>query len=112
MAKGNTDDESGKLVLKYNTNQSGAGETRRPINIPACYSDYFKLTYHEEYDLYIHFSKESWNGRIKACRGIGASLTEEEISKWEQGHIEMLKSIAPQEFDILHYVAIAELTKR
>jgi hypothetical protein len=39
-------------------------------------------------------------------------LTEEEISKWEQGHIEMLKSIAPQEFDILHYVAIAELTKR
>lgn len=104
--------ESEKLVLKYNPNWSGAGEKRHPINIPACYRDYFELTYHEEYDLYIHFNKESWNGRIKACRGIGASLPENEINKWEQEHMEMLERIALQEFDVLHYVAMAELTRR
>lgn len=43
----------------------------------------------------VHFIRESWNRRMKACRGIGASLTEQEI--------------APDAFDILHYGAIAEL---
>jgi ubiquinone/menaquinone biosynthesis C-methylase UbiE len=33
--------ESEKLVLKYNPHWSGAGATRRPIDIPACYSEYF-----------------------------------------------------------------------
>jgi nicotinamide-nucleotide amidase len=37
----------------------------------------------EEYKLSIPFTRESWNGRMKACRGVGASLTEKEISDWE-----------------------------
>ncbi len=48
---------------------------------------------------------------MKACRGIGASLTEKEISMWEQEHMTLLEQIAPNEFDILHYAAIAELKK-
>jgi len=104
--------ESERLVLKYNPKWSGAGGTRSPIDIHACYRDYFELAYSEEYDLYVHFTRESWNGRMKACRGIGASLPEEEIIKWEREHMEMLERIAPQEFDVLHYVAMAELTKR
>ncbi len=55
---------------------------------------------------------KSWNGRIKACRGIEASLTTEEIAKWEQEHMELLERIAPAEFNILHYGAIAELKKK
>ena len=55
---------------------------------------------------------EGWNGRIKACRGIGASLTGKEISMREQEHRELLERIAPNEFDILHYGAIAELKKQ
>ncbi len=49
---------------------------------------------------------------MKACRGIGASLAEKEISIWEQEHRTLLEHIAPNEFDILHYGAIAELKKR
>lgn len=60
----------------------------------------------------IAFTRESWNGRIKACRGIGASLTNEEISMWEQEHKEFLKRIAPDKFYILHYGAMAELKKK
>ena len=33
----------------------------------------------------------------------------EKISGWEQGHITLLEQIALDEFDILHYAAIAEL---
>lgn len=67
------------------------------------------LVYHKEYPLEVHFTRESWNGRMKACRAIGASLAEHEISAWEQEHIKLLSEIAPAEFDILHYGAIAEL---
>lgn len=100
---------SEKLVLKYSPEWSGAGETIHPIFIPDCYKGKFELVYHEEYPLMVHFTRKSWNGRMKACRGIGASLTEQEISLWEQEHIKLLDEIAPVEFDVLHYGAIAEL---
>ena len=97
------------LVLKYSPDWSGAGETIHQLHIPACYNEKFELTYHEEYPLKVHFTRESWHGRIKSCRGIGASLSEDEISAWEQEHIKLLWEIAPEEFDILHYGAAAEL---
>lgn len=46
---------------------------------------------------------------MKACRGVGASLAVNEISAWEREHLKMLNEIAPPEFDVLHYMAIAEL---
>lgn len=104
--------ESEKLILKYNPEWSGAGETVHPIFIPDCYTKHFKLVYREEYPVKIHFTRESWNGRLKACRGIGASLSETEVNQWEQEHMKMLSETVPEEFDILHYCAIAELKKK
>lgn len=103
---------SEQLVLKYNPNWSGAGEKPHPIYIPDCYKEKFEPVYHEEFTLKVPFTRESWNGRMKACRGIGASLPEKEISIWEQEHRKLLAQIAPDKFDILHYGAIAELKKR
>lgn len=103
---------SENLVLKYNPNWSGAGETMHQIEIPGCYRENFELVYHEEYTLKVPFTRDSWNGRMKACRGVGASLTEKEISMWEQEHRKLLEQIAPNQFDIIHYGAIAELKKK
>ena len=100
---------SEKLVLKYNPKWSGAEEKMHPIFIPDCYNENFELIYHEEYPLNVHFTRASWNGRMKACRGVGASLSEEEVSAWENEHKRLLVEIAPDEFEILHYGAIAEL---
>ena len=80
-----------------------------PIFIPECYSENFDLVFHEEYQLNIHFTRESWNGRMKACRGVGASLSEQDIASWEAEHMNLLSEIASDEFDILHYAATAEL---
>ena len=104
--------ESEKLVLKYSPEWSGARETMHPIFIPECYKEKFDLIYHDEYKLNVKFTRESWNGRMKACRGVGASLTSEEIQSWEKEHLELLEKIAPEEFEILHYAAIAELKKK
>lgn len=100
---------SEKLVLKFSPKWSGAGEKVHPIFIPDCYIKEFELVNHEEYPLDVHFTRESWNGRMKACRAIGALLTEGEIAVWEQEHMKLLTEIAPDEFNILHYGAIVEL---
>lgn len=103
--------ESEKLVLKYNPDWSGAGETVHPIWIPDCYKEKFELAYHEEFLLHVPFTRESWNGRMKACRGIGASLSERQIADWEEEHKKLLVQIAPEKFEVLHYGAIAELKR-
>lgn len=103
---------SENLVLKYNPSWSGFGETKHPIDIPKCFGEYFETAYHEEYLLNVPFTREIWNGRMKSCRGIGASLSQSEIEKWEREHMELLENKAPDRFDILHYAAIAELKKR
>ena len=99
------------LVLKYSPKWSGAGETMHPIFIPECYKNDFELTWHEEYKLTVHFTRDSWNGRMKSCRGVGASLSPDKIKLWEQEHLKMLSSFPP-EFDILHYAAMEELAMK
>ena len=56
--------------------------------------------------------KESWHGRMKASRGVGASLSEEELEKWDEEHRELLDEIAPEQFEVLHYAALAVLKKK
>lgn len=100
---------SEELVLKYNPKWSGCGETVHPIFIPELYYEKFELVYRGEYPLNVRFTRESWNGRMKACRGVGASLNEKQIADWESEHLALLEKIAPPEFDIRHYAAMAEL---
>lgn len=101
--------ESEKLVLKYNPNWSGGGETVKPIDIPDEIKKYFELTYNEEYKIDIPFTRESWHGRMRTCRGTGASLSAEALREWDREHRELLMKIAPEKFTVLHYAAIAEL---
>lgn len=103
--------ESERLVLEYNPEWTGCKETRHEIFIPEVYDGFFRRVNSEVFDVKVPFTRESWNGRIKACRGIGASLSEEEISRFDKEHIELLKKIAPEEFEILHYCAISVIEK-
>ena len=103
---------SEELVLKYSPKWSGAGETRHPIWIPDVAYEYFEMEDHEEYDLMVPFAKESWHGRMRACRGVGASLSEEELARWDREHRELLDRIAPERFEVKHYAALAVLRKR
>ena len=63
------------------------------------------------FDCPVTFTRESWHGRIKACRGIGASsLDEEVIAAWEKEHMEYMQTL-PEVFDILHFVTVLDLKK-
>ncbi|MBQ3355682.1 MAG: methyltransferase domain-containing protein [Oscillospiraceae bacterium] len=104
--------ESERLVLKYSPHWTGAEAVMHPIEIPACYTQYFEPVSHEEFRLQIPFTRKSWHGRMMACRGIGASLTAPQIAAWEEEHQKLLAEIAPEHFTVAHYAAIAELKKR
>lgn len=100
------------LVLKYSPNWSGAGETRKPIWIPDVVYETFEMEEHEEYDIMVPFTKETWHGRMRACRGVGASLSEEKLERWDKEHRDLLEQIAPETFEVLHYAALTVLKKK
>ena len=100
---------SENLVLKYNPDWSGAGEKRHPVYLDEKVLESAELVSHEEFAVNVPFTRESWHGRMKACRGVGASLSGEKLAQWEQEHIALLKKITPENFEILHYIAMAEL---
>lgn len=100
---------SERLVLKYNPQWSGAGETIHPIDIPDCYLEEFDLVFHEEYQLNVPFTRDSWHGRMRACRGVGASLAPADLQSWDREHRDLLLEIAPEKFNVKHYAAMAEL---
>lgn len=104
--------ESEKLVLKYNPNW---GSKTKWIaadfdGVPPPYYKLSKLGLAQRamffYDVRVPFTKESWRGRIRACRGIGASLTEDEVKKFDKEHQELLDSITDDSFSILHRIDI------
>ena len=71
---------SEELVLRHNPKWTGGGYERKPVYIPEIANEYFEVEHAEDYDLPVHFTRESWNGRMKACRGVAASLTPEETA--------------------------------
>ena len=103
--------KSEELVLRYNPGWTGAGETRKPVWIPEIAEQWFTIEKREEFALPVPFTRESWHGRMRACRGIGASLTPEQLRQWEQEHRAFLEQAAPPEFSVLHYAAYAVLRK-
>jgi SAM-dependent methyltransferase len=94
------------LVLKYNPAWTGAGFERKNYDPAQWAQGLFTAEYNFGFDLSIPFTRESWNGRIRACRGIGASLTPDQINAFDHEHRLLLEKIAPESFTILHYATI------
>ena len=103
--------KSEDIVLKYNPNWTGAGETRHHSFIAPEVLEYFTETDHELYDVKIPFTRESWHGRMKACRGVGASLSEAELALWEEDHWAFMQTL-PERFEILHYADMVVLESK
>ena len=56
------------------------------------------------YDEAIAFTRESWRGRFRALRGIGASLPDEEVRAFDREHAKLLEEIAEPDFTVLHRI--------
>ena len=101
---------SEEIVLAHNPDWSGHGFTRTKLAPPAWAAPLFAVERQETFDLQIPFTRESWNGRMRACRGVGASLPPEKIAAFEKDHLAMLQTL-PEQFTILHEAALLLLRK-
>ena len=54
------------------------------VDFPDEYLEYFNLVSQEEFRVDVLFTREAWHGRMRACRGVGASMSSEELMKWDE----------------------------
>ena len=102
--------KSEEIILKYNPNWNGYGDTVHPVWVPEEYLTYFNLVSQKEFRVDVPFTRESWHGRMRACRGVGASMSPADLESWDKEHFHMLEAAAPESFAVKHYASIAELT--
>lgn len=92
------------LVLKHNPKWSASdlsGEV--PFQPEWAVSD-FRVKAMFVFQEAIPFTRESWRGRIRACRGVGASLSSEQVEAFDREHVALLERIAPEYFSVLHSI--------
>lgn len=102
---------SEELVLKYNPCWTGGHMKRVPLQTPIWCGDLFEVSELLAFDVPVTFTRESWHGRMKACRGISASLEPEKIAAWEKEHMAYMRTV-PEVFDVLHYVTMVDVRKK
>jgi SAM-dependent methyltransferase len=93
---------SEELILKHNPQWSAANYSGEIPAFPSWAVEHFRLKGMFYYDEPIPFSRETWKGRIRACRGVGAALTEHEVIKFDQEHDTHLKNLAGEKFKVIH----------
>lgn len=64
----------------------------------------FNLTAMFWYDEPVAFTRAGRRGRIRACRGIGATLSEAEVARFDAALDAMLREAGGETFDILHRI--------
>ena len=98
---------SEELVLKYNPVWKGANFGRTELKKPNWLGDLYEVEALSTFDVELPFTYETWAGRIRACRGIGASAMDQAtIDRFNEEHLKMLKGITADNFTILHQMTI------
>lgn len=95
---------SEELILKHNPNWTAHSFKGEIPEFPQWAQKDFNLKSGFVYDEPIPFTWESWRGRIRACRGVGAALDEKAVDKFDNEHLSMLKNMVSENFNIIHRI--------
>jgi SAM-dependent methyltransferase len=95
---------SEELVLKYNPQWTGGGYSGEITRSWPKMERFFDVVDFFVFDARIPFTHESWRGRFRACRGVGASLTVEEIAAFDREHAELLARTTAASFSVFHRI--------
>jgi SAM-dependent methyltransferase len=96
---------SEELVLKFNPQWQGARWDGHIPPMPSWAKDRLELTAMFWYDEPISFTRESWRGRMRACRGTGAALDADALEAFDRAHDALLRQSASESFPILHRIS-------
>lgn len=94
------------LVLQYNPDWTGGGFCPGVYSFPAWAKPYFTLETVHVYKEKIVFAKDAWRGRIRTCRGVGASLPEERVRAFDRAYKALLSKYPGNTVAIRHQIQI------
>ncbi len=92
------------LILQHNPNWTAAGYTGDVPPMPTWAEGQFRLRGMFYYDEQIPFTWETWRGRIRACRGVGAVMDTEQLEAFDHAHDRMLQEMTGEQFSVLHRI--------
>jgi 2-polyprenyl-3-methyl-5-hydroxy-6-metoxy-1,4-benzoquinol methylase len=97
---------SENLIASYSEGFSSPVLSLDPDPSPSWAKASFTLkTYHRDV-VSLPFTQESWRGRLRASRWIGAALPEKQVKSFDRDLCRLLKNIAPQSFRIEHGIRV------
>jgi ubiquinone/menaquinone biosynthesis C-methylase UbiE len=102
-------EETEKLVLKYNPKWNGYGYKRSNNDSLNFAPDIFEAETEINYTENLEFSYETWAGRIRACRGVSATLPENSVHEFNNEHLELLRKLTKEPFEIIHEIKTSVL---
>jgi SAM-dependent methyltransferase len=97
-----------EVILKHNPGWSSAGNngiSQEQIWQLTC--SQFEGIESYSHDQMLGFTHEDWRGRLRACNGVGASLSPEEIKGVDQDFQVRLERDFPGEISVLHRIFVA-----
>ena len=95
---------SEELILKYNPQWTAANFSGEIPAFPKWAEGQFRLKAMFYYDELVPFDRDSWRGRIRACRGVGAALSADEVTRFDQEHDQLLQEKVEDKFTVLHRI--------
>ena len=104
--------KSEELVLKYNPSWNGCNFDRVKLAPPNWLGDMFYTETLHTYVEDLEFSRETWCGRMRACRGVGASLPSDLVAEYDTEHNDVLKRIVGDTFKIPHQIILQVYRKK
>lgn len=90
--------ESSDLVKELNKSWTSGSSAVADLK-----THYFDNPHEERFTLPLTFTRESWHGRMKACRGVLASMDEATFVEFERRHLEMMGKL-PEQFTVEHEI--------
>ena len=96
--------KSEELILQHNPKWTASDWDGELKENPHWANNGFKLDTVVQYDVDMPFTHEAWRGRMRACRGVGASLPVDDVKRFDDDHAKLLEDTVPQNFTVLHRV--------
>jgi SAM-dependent methyltransferase len=97
-------ERTGELLNKYGSGREHHHRQEAGFRIPDWAIGQFRLKTYHTYYVTIPFTKESWRGRIRASRNVGAVLSREKTEEFDQELRKLLDDIGQDHFDIRHRI--------
>ena len=95
---------SEQLVLRFNPAWKGANWPGKVPSVPPWSAGRAAVQAMFWFDEAVPFTHESWRGRMRACRGVAATLSAAEVAAFDAEHEKLLAQTALPRFTVLHRV--------